>query len=106
MSTSNQIELLDLLRRSQPTDAAKKLLKRTMRQFVLEYGWWYEPCGSIEDFSLGLPQHCHKNATDLILTNDSLIYCEGYALARGVGQPTLHAWVTDGMGRAIDNTWA
>lgn len=55
--------------------------------------------------SKGTPQQCLKNATDLILDDDSLIYCEGYALFTSGGQPTVHAWVTDGRGRAIDNTW-
>jgi hypothetical protein len=39
------------------------------------------------------------------MADDSLIYCEGYALFKGSSLPTLHAWVTDGQGTAIDNTW-
>lgn len=41
----------------------------------------------------------------MALADDSLIYCEGYALFKSGSLPTLHAWVTDGQGRAIDNTW-
>ncbi len=41
----------------------------------------------------------------LLLPDDSLIYCEGYALFKNGSLPTLHAWVTDGKGRAIDTTW-
>lgn len=52
-----------------------------------------------------LAQERHKNATDLALADDSLIYCEGYALFKSGSLPTLHAWVTDGQGKAIDNTW-
>jgi hypothetical protein len=48
---------------------------------------------------------CHKNATFLAIEDDSLIYCEGFALFRSASAPRLHAWVTDGHGRAIDNTW-
>jgi hypothetical protein len=33
-------ELLDFLRRSEATPAAKALLKRTFQEFVLEHGWW------------------------------------------------------------------
>jgi hypothetical protein len=106
MTTSNRIELLSFLRGSHATAAAQRLLKRTMQQIVLEYGWWYEPCGNVQDCGFGTPQQCHTNAADLVLADDSLFYCEGYALAKGVSQPTLHAWVTDGTGRAIDNTWA
>jgi hypothetical protein len=105
MTTTHQAELLDFLRRSEATPAAKAILKRTFQQFVLEYGWWYEPAELPVKFATGMPQECHKNATELALADDSLIYCEGYALFRSGSLPTLHAWVTDGQGRAIDNTW-
>ena len=72
---------------------------------MLEHGWWYEPGDLPKQFALGPPQECHKNATDLAMTDDSLIYCEGYALFKSGSVPTIHAWVTDGKGRAIDNTW-
>lgn len=101
-----QSELLDFLQSSVPTPAAKAaLLKRTMQQFVLEYGWWYEPVEPPTEIKRATVGECHKNATDLMLTYNSLIYCEGYALFKPGSQPTLHAWVTDGNGRAIDNTW-
>jgi hypothetical protein len=104
--TSPRDELLTFLRHSKATPAAKAmLLKRTLQEFVLEYGWWYDPAELDAKFPTGTPQECLKNATDLILDDDTLIYCEGYALFRSGSQPTLHAWVTDGRGRAIDNTW-
>lgn len=81
------------------------LLKRTFKQFVLEYGWWYEPVALPEGISMGPMKNCHKNAYDLALKDDRFIYCEGYALFRDVGIITLHSWVTDGQGKAIDNTW-
>ena len=80
-------------------------LKRTFQEFVLEYGWWYEPAEPDVTIPKGTPQQCHTNATNLTLDDDSLIYCEGYALFESGSQPTIHAWVTDGRGRAIDNTW-
>jgi hypothetical protein len=104
--SSPRDELLDFLRRSQATPAAKALLlKRTLQEFVLEYGWWYEPAVPDVKIPNGTPQQCHTNATNLTLEDDSLIYCEGYALFKSGSQPTVHAWVTDGRGRAIDNTW-
>ena len=103
--TPDQETLLDFLRNSQPTPAAKALLKRTMQQFVLDYGWWYEPAELPNHVPLGTPQQCHKNAIDLALADDSLVYCEGYALLKGSSLPIIHAWVTDGHGKAIDNTW-
>ena len=79
MATSPKAELHDFLRHSEATPAAKALLKRTFQEFVLEYGWWYEPSRSDLKFATGTPQECHKNASDLALADDSLIYCEGYA---------------------------
>lgn len=104
--TTDQEMLLGFLQSSEPTPAAKALLKRTMQQFVLDYGWWYEPAPLPKHVALGTPQQCHKNAVDLATDDDSLIYCEGYALFKGSSLPTIHAWVTDGHGRAIDNTWS
>jgi hypothetical protein len=102
----HQTELLEFLRRGEPTPAAKALsLKRTLQQVVLDYSSWYEPVEVPDRINVGTPQQCHKNAADLTLDDDTLIYCEGYALFKSGSQPTLHAWVTDGHGRAIDNTW-
>lgn len=81
---------MDFLQSSEPTPAAKALLKRTMQQFVLDYGWWYEPSEVPKHIPLGTEQQCHKNAADLILADESLVYCEGYALFPGSGFPTLH----------------
>lgn len=104
--TSPRDELLDFLRHSEATPAAKALgLKRTFQAFVLEYGWWYEPAEPDGKIPKGTPQRCHTNATNLTLDDDTLIYCEGYALFESGSRPTIHAWVTDGRGRAIDNTW-
>jgi hypothetical protein len=105
MTTASQTELLDFLGRSEATPAAKAFLKRTFQEFVLEYGWWYEPAELPMKSATGTPRECHKNAADLALADDSLIYCEGYALFKSGSLPTLHAWVTDGHGNAIDNTW-
>ena len=105
MATTPKAELLDFLRRNEATSAGKSILKRTFQEFVLKYGWWYEPPDADLKFATGTPQECHKNAADLALADDSLIYCEGYALFKSGSLPTLHAWVTDGHGRAIDNTW-
>ena len=100
-----QSELLPFLQSSVPTPSARVLLKRTMEQFVLEYGWWKEPVEVPSEIEGATISECHKNATDLMLTDNSLIYCEGYALFQPGSLPTRHAWVTDGHGRAIDNTW-
>ncbi len=105
MLTPPQVQLFESLRNSAPTPAAAAFLKRTFQQFVIEYGWWYEPVELTAGIQRGTPNQCHKNASGLCGDDDSLIYCEGFALSRLGGQPTLHSWVNDGNGRAIDNTW-
>jgi hypothetical protein len=98
-------ELLDFLRQGLPTPMTKAHRKRTLQQFVFEYGWWYAPIELPKRFRLGMSSECHKNAVDLMLSDESPIYCEGYALFESGTSPVIHAWVTDGKGRAIDNTW-
>jgi hypothetical protein len=80
VNESAQTILLNYLRSIQATPAAKVLLKRTCQEFVLEHGWWYEPVELPKHIALGIPEQCHTNAVDLVLDDDSLIYCEGYAL--------------------------
>jgi hypothetical protein len=104
-STILQARLLDFLRRSIPMPGAKVVFKRTLHEFVLQYGWWYEPSVLPKQIARGTPQECYKNATFLTVEDDALIYCEGYALFSTDSAPRLHAWVTDGHGVAIDNTW-
>lgn len=104
MTNADQDELVDFLRRNcEPSVAARAILKRTIPPFVLDYGWWYKAAKLPKGIAMGTPKECHKNAADLALADDSLIYCEGYALFKS--QAVLHAWVTDRRGRAIDNTW-
>jgi hypothetical protein len=105
MTTPAKSELLDFLRSSQLKVAAKAPLKRTLQQFVLDYGWWYEPAEFATKMATGTPNQCHTNAVALMHADHSLFYCEGYALFQSGTDPTIHAWATDGQGRAIDNTW-
>lgn len=105
MSSSTRTILLNYLRSVKPTPAAKAFLKRTSHQFVLEHGWWYEPVELPKQIAIGTPEECHRNAVNLALDDDSMIYCEGYALFKDASLPVVHAWVTDGHGNAIDNTW-
>jgi hypothetical protein len=104
MTIATQTEPLDFLRRSEATPAAKALLKRTFQEFVLEYGWWYEPTELPKKFATGTPQECHKNAVEIALADDSLIYCEGYALFKCGSLSRIHAWVTDAPSRTPSRT--
>ena len=74
-------------------------------EFVLQHGWWYEPCKVPSGIDRGSQRECHKNAQISPTDRESLTYCEGYALYKSGSLMVLHAWVTDGTGRAIDNTW-
>jgi hypothetical protein len=53
----------------------------------------------------GKQNECFANAFWLAFNNPSLIYTEGFALYGENQIITVHAWVTDGKGNAIDNTW-
>jgi hypothetical protein len=101
--TPHETKLFDFLQQRAQSPATMVRCKRTIEQFVLEYGWWYKPVELPEGITPGKEQECHKNAVHLTMKN--LIYCEGYAIPEGGGFPVIHAWVTDDQGRAIDNTW-
>ncbi|MHB1035000.1 MAG: hypothetical protein ACYC35_15300 [Pirellulales bacterium] len=105
MMTEHQHKLNDMLLSFPRTEAAKKAQKRSPMEFVLQHGWWYEPCEVPAESDRGTIQGCHKNAQLLANDHDSLTYCEGYALANSGSLIVVHAWVTDGTGRAIDITW-
>jgi hypothetical protein len=100
-----QRQLYDQLLIAEPTQAAKERFKRTCEQFVLDYGWWYDPAPLPDGIEIGTPQQCHKNAHDFAMGHNGIIYCEGFAVYKDGGRRTLHAWVTDGNGKAFDNTW-
>ncbi len=42
--TDHQQDLHDTLLRFPRAEAARKVQKRSPVEFVLECGWWYEPC--------------------------------------------------------------
>lgn len=47
---------------------------------------------------------CYKNAGNLALEDDTLVYCEGWAYKPGI-IPLHHAWCVDPNGEVIDPTW-
>lgn len=79
-------------------------VRRTINQFVLEFGWWYNPVTLPKRVAMGTQNECVKNAFDLCLADQSFTYCEGFVIVEESESPTHHAWVTDGTGAAIDNT--
>ncbi len=89
-----------------PSNACGQGMSETHLSAIrLELGFWYEPVELPKTMAIGTPEQCHTNAVNLALDDDSLIYCEGYALFQETSFPVIHAWVTDGHGNAIDNTW-
>ena len=69
--------------------------------FVLREGRsmpWREKPASVE---YGRQKECFKNALHLAIAT-GWTYCEGYAIGHF---PVEHAWVIDGDGFVIDNTW-
>jgi hypothetical protein len=103
--TDSQRELYELITNGVWLKAAQKVQKLSMYQFVLQHGWWYEPIHLPSGIERGKQQECYRNAQRLIQKDKSLIYCEGFALLKNGCGSTLHAWVTDGSGNAIDTTW-
>jgi len=103
VSKSLQAEFLRWLHEwDDMTDAPVRM---TTHQFILRYGCWYERYDIADVVDFREPQQCYKNATDLVINNPHLVYCEGYALFEGLNRPTYHAWVTGPHGYAIDVTW-
>jgi hypothetical protein len=100
--------LLDELKQYDLRDQERFLsngLKRTPWRFVFDYGWWYNPTNLSFGVEKGKLGECAKNAFDLCSNNQSLTYCQGYAITN-IGQlPTFHAWATNGDCQVIDNTW-
>jgi len=78
--------------------------RRTRYEFILEYGWWYEPAELPGYLEMGPEGECFSNSFGLALDDDRLIYVEGLVAGRRGGIPVHHAWLTDGTGRAIDCT--
>jgi hypothetical protein len=74
--------LLRQLRTKDSTNA-KNILQRTSCQFVLEYGWFYEPAPVQEGVEMASEGECYNNALILALTDPSLIYVEGFAASEG-----------------------
>jgi hypothetical protein len=49
---------------------------------------------------------CYKYAYRASCDYDNLIYCEGYAVGRGLGIPLMHAWCVDkNTHQVYDPTW-
>lgn len=57
-----------------------------------------------DEYERGEPQQCFTNATQLVIADSSLRYCEGYLHRPGSAFAFLHAWAVDEGGNVIDPT--
>jgi len=100
--TEPQQTLFDLL--SQDPFRRAPSWKRSRQEFILEYGWWYDPTPLPSHIEAGPAGECFVNAFNLAQDDPALTYCEGFISDRSGALLIHHAWVTDGNGHAFDNT--
>lgn len=75
----------------------------SMGEFVLTHGRRFTPQPTLPaGIKCGKLRQCFKNAANIAIERDDLIYCEGYAA--GI-IPVMHAWLVDVDGNVIDPTW-
>ena len=103
--TEREEALVSALKTFPVTETAKRHFKILPTDFVLRYGFLFTPTARPKKIQKGTPEECFANAAKLVTAHSELVYCEGYALNAKSGFPIKHAWVTDGSGHAIDNTW-
>jgi hypothetical protein len=71
--------------------------------FVIQNGAQFDVDYEIlNKYPMGEEKQCYKNAFELTLFQDDLIYVEGFACTV---IPTMHAWVVDKNGNVYDPTW-
>ena len=80
---------------------------RNMYSFVLEHGigrWGTPLPRGLRKLADRL---CFQHATQLALSHDRYVYCEGLAITTTLGFLTHHAWALDRDEnyRVVDNTW-
>ena len=59
------------------------------------------PC----DIEMGKPKECFSNSQDLVLTDSTLTYVEGYATYEQLPIAVPHAWTLNTEGKVVDPTW-
>ena len=72
--------------------------------FYLAFGQAFKPSCLPREINIGEAKQCYANAGKLALANPSLVYCEGFAVSKGLF-PLHHAWCIDCNGNVIDPTW-
>ena len=67
----------------------------------------HNDCTILGDESKYFTGQCYSVSKELALADPNLIYCEGYAFAKGMNSsfPLRHAWLINKNGIVIDPTW-
>jgi hypothetical protein len=103
LTTAEEALFRDLKAHAAHRSTGNGYLKCSRLQFILDFGWWYEPAPLPEGISRAAPNECYKNALELAEAIDGLIYVEGVVVGDG-GLLVPHAWATDDKGHVLDPT--
>ena len=85
---------------------AKELKHPGLEALALDEGQWCTPAPRPAGIRKERDKECFMNAFRLATSGQGLTYHEGYAYPKGIPLPIHHAWVTDKLGKVIDNTWS
>jgi hypothetical protein len=109
MKTTNTIEpgmIADMLKAE--ADMATRMNRTRIGEypnvsaFLVRHGRDFTAKPLPSEIKAGRPRECFRNCAEIATSFARFTYCEGYAL--GI-IPTLHAWLMDSDGQAIDPTW-
>ena len=79
-------------------------LPRWQGKFVLKHGRPFTPRPLPKGIKPSELHLCFEN-NQMALPGSDLVYCEGYALQKGLTRPTHHAWLSTRDGFVVDRTW-
>jgi hypothetical protein len=66
---------------------------------------WTVPAKKPFDYEDGVKKACYQNACLLVKDFPELVYCEGFAMPKGL-IPVHHAWCVTPSGDVVDPTWS
>lgn len=104
----NPAELVEYL---ETVSSALKIYEHPDRQFrcyeelMLAHGRLMPQAPLPPDIERGKPKECFSNCQDLVLTDPSLTYVEGYATFETLPIAVPHAWALTDEGSVVDSTW-
>lgn len=75
----------------------------SIEDFVLQQGRIFEATERPSNMQKKEDRQCFMNCFQILLSSKKYEYAEGFAMGL---IPTLHAWLVDKDGKAVDPTWA